>query len=101
MVRDGLLERVGTGKSARYQPTVPTAEQLGVSALGRLLTPAEQEARVLEYVRERGQITNQECRRVCGISPDQAFKLLARLVRMRKLKATGEKRSRRYILPDG
>ena len=101
MVRDGLLERVGTGKATVYQLTVETAEQLGVSALGRLLTPAEREARVLEYVQERGQITNRECRRVCGLSPDQAFKLLARLVEAGKLKAVGEKRGRRYIPPDG
>jgi ATP-dependent DNA helicase RecG len=101
MVRDGLLERVGTGKAAVYQPTVETAERLGVSALGRLLTPAEQETRVLEYVQERGQITNRECRQVCGLNPDQAFKLLARLVKAGKLKAVGEKRGRRYIPPDG
>jgi ATP-dependent DNA helicase RecG len=101
MVRDGLLERVGTGKAAVYQLTVETAEQLDVSALGRLLTPAEQEARVLEYVQEQGQITNRECQRLCGLSPDQAFKLLARLVKAGKLKALGEKRGRRYIPSDG
>jgi len=84
-----------------YQLTVETAERLGVSVLGRLLTPAEQEARVLEYVREQGQITNQECQRLCGLSPDQAFKLLARLVKAGKLKAVGEKRGRRYIPSDG
>ncbi len=101
MVRDGLLERVGTGKAAVYQLTVETAEQLDVSALGRLLTPAEQEARVLEYVQERGQITNRECQRLCGLSSDQAFKLLARLVKAGKLKALGEKRGRHYIPSDG
>jgi ATP-dependent DNA helicase RecG len=100
-VRDGLLERVGTGKSAVYQLTVETAEQLDVSALGRLLTPAEQEGRVLEYMHERGQITNRECQRLCGLSSDQAFKLLARLVKAGKLKALGEKRGRHYIPSDG
>lgn len=101
MVREGLLERVGTGKAAVYQLTVKVAEQIEVSLLGRLLTPAEQEVRVLEYAREQGQITNRECQRLCGLSPDQAFKLLARLVRAGKLKAVGEKRGRRYIPPDG
>ena len=95
------MGRVGAGRAAIYQLTIETAEQIGVSLLGRLLTPAEQEARVLEYVRERGQITNRECQRLCGLSPDQAFKLLARLVGTRKLKAVGEKRGRRYIPPDG
>jgi ATP-dependent DNA helicase RecG len=101
LVRNGLLERMGAGRSALYQLTVETAEQLGVSALGRLLTPVEQEARVLAYARERGQITNPECQRVCGISPDQAFKLLARLAKAGKLKARGGKRGRYYIPPDG
>jgi ATP-dependent DNA helicase RecG len=101
MVRQGLLERVGAGKTAVYQPTVETAEQIGVSLLGRLLTPAEQEARVLEYVREQGQITNRDCQRLCGLSRDQAFKLLRHLVEAGKLKATGEKRGRRYIPSDG
>lgn len=56
---------------------------------------------MLEYVRERGQITNRDGQRVCGLSPDQAFKLLACLVRAGKLEAMHEKRGRRYILPDG
>jgi ATP-dependent DNA helicase RecG len=101
LVRDGLLERVGSGKTAVYQLTVETAEQVGVSLLGRLLTPAEQEARALAYAQEQGQITNRECQQVCGLSPDQASKLLARLVRAGKLEAVGEKRGRRYILPGG
>ncbi len=101
LVQEELLNRVGTGEAAAYQLTVEMAEQLQVPTLGRLLTPAEQEARVLEYVQERGQITNRECRQLCGLSPDQAFKLLARLVEAGKLKAVGEKRGRRYIPPGG
>jgi len=97
MVRDGLLERVGAGKAAVYQLTVETAEQLGVSALGRLLTPAEQEARVLKYVRERGQITNRECQRVCGLTRHQARHLLARLVETGRLKQTGQGRWTHYL----
>jgi len=97
MVRDGLLERVGTGKATVYQLTVETAEQLGVSALGRLLTPAEQEARVLEYVRERGQITNRECQRVCGLTRHQARHLLARWVETGRLKQTGQGRWTHYL----
>lgn len=96
LVRSGLLERMGAGRSALYQLTVETAAQLGVSALGRLLTPAEQEARVLKYVRERGQITNRECQRVCGLTRHQARHLLARLVEADQLKPTGQGRWTRY-----
>jgi len=100
MVRDGLLERVGTGKAAVYQLTVETAEQLDVSALGRLPTPAEQEARVLEYVQERGQITNRECQRLCGLSTYQASRLLSRMSHAGKLRAVGAGRGRAYIVPE-
>jgi ATP-dependent DNA helicase RecG len=97
-VRDGLLERVGTGKAAVYQLTVETAEQLDVSALGRLLTPAEQEARVLEYVQERGQITNRECQRLCDLSTYQASRLLSRMKNTGKFRAVGAGRGRAYIV---
>ena len=100
MVRAGLLERVGTGRAAVYQFTIEMAEQLGVSALGRLLTPAEQEARVLEYVRERGQITNRECQQVCGLGPYQASRLLSRMSNAGKLHVVGAGRGRAYIVPE-
>jgi ATP-dependent DNA helicase RecG len=100
MVRDGLLDRIGVGRSALYQLAMETAEVLGVSSLGRLPTPADQEARVLAYLRERGKITNQECQQVCGISPSQAFKLLARMVATGKVRAEGKKRGRLYMLPE-
>nr|HID14787.1 hypothetical protein [Anaerolineae bacterium] len=89
MVREGLLDRVGAGKAAVYQLTVEVAEQIGVSLLGRLLTPAEQEARVLEYVRERGQITNRECQRLCGLTSRQAGYLLSRMAQSGKLVQVG------------
>jgi ATP-dependent DNA helicase RecG len=100
MVWDGLLERVGTGKTTVYQLTVKTAEQLDVSALGRLLTPAEQAARVLEYVQERGQITNRECQRLCGLSTYQASRLLSHMSNAGKLRAVGAGRGRAYIAPE-
>jgi len=97
MVREGLLERVGAGKAAVYQLTVEVAEQIEVSLLGRLLTPAEQEARVLEYAQEKGQITNQECQRLCGLTRHQARHLLARLVETGRLKQIGQGRWTRYL----
>jgi len=98
MVRDGLLERAGAGKVALYQLTLETAGQLGVSALGRLLTPAELETRVLAYVQERGQITNQECQRLCGLTRHQARHVLIRLVEAGRLKPVGQRRWTRYLL---
>jgi ATP-dependent DNA helicase RecG len=98
MARDGLLERVGIGKGAVYQLTHETAEQLGVSTLGRLLTPTEQEARVLAYVQARESITNRECQRVCGLTRHQARHLLTRLVEAGQFKQTGQGKGTRYVL---
>ena len=80
-----------------YQLTVETAEQLEISTLGRLLTPAKREERVLEYVQERGQITDRERRQVCGLTRHQARHLLARLVETGRLKQTGQGRWTRYL----
>jgi len=100
LVREGLLDRIRAGKGTVYQLTVETAERLGVSALGRRLTSAEQEARVLAYARERGQITNRECQRVCGLSTYQASRLLARMSNAGRLRAIGAGRSRVYAAPE-
>jgi len=100
LVQDGLLNRVGTGRAATYQLTVETAEQLQVPTLGQLLTPEEQEARVLEYVQEQGQITNRECRQVCGLNLYQASRLLSRMTDEEKLRAVGAGRGRAYVAPE-
>jgi predicted HTH transcriptional regulator len=87
---------VGAGRLVVYQLTVPIAEQIGVSALGRLLTPAEQEQRVLAYVAAQGRIGRRECQQVCGLSATQASRLLARLAQSGKIRPVGAGRSRVY-----
>ncbi len=60
-----LLGQVGAGnKCTLYQLTVETAQQLGGSAVGRLLITAEREAWGLEYMRGQGEITNREVQQV-------------------------------------
>jgi len=54
--------------------------------------------RVAAYCREKGSISNAECQRECGLSEDQASRLLARLVKDKVVKASGEGRGRRYTL---
>jgi ATP-dependent DNA helicase RecG len=100
LVRQGVLERVGTGRQAIYQLTAHIGAQLGVSPLGRLLTPKQQEERVLRYARERGKITNGECQRLCQIGVFRASRLLQRLVGEGKLTAQGTGRWRSYVCPD-
>jgi ATP-dependent DNA helicase RecG len=100
LVRQGILERVGSGKQTVYQPTARVGERLGISVLGRLLTPGQQEERVLQYACERGKITNGECQQLCQIDVFRASRLLQRLVMDGKLKAQGVGRWRFYLCPD-
>jgi ATP-dependent DNA helicase RecG len=98
LVRQRLLERVAIGRPVVYQLTADTGEQLGVSPLGRLLTPEQQKEQVLKYVCERGEITNSECQRLCGLNRDQARYLLQRLVKDGQLVSSGRGRWMTYRL---
>jgi len=56
--------------------------------------------RVLELARERGFVTNPMVRERLGIEDRKhVFALLSRLVRDKRLVATGNTRARRYTLP--
>lgn len=55
--------------------------------------------RVLDYAKEHGGIDNEECQREFGLSSDQTYRLLNRLVKAGKLKPTGTGKGTRYILP--
>jgi predicted HTH transcriptional regulator len=101
MVRQQQLERVGRGRQSLFQLSAEAAASLAVPAFGRFLTPTELENRVLTYAQNHGQITNRDCRRVCGLSADQASRLLARLARTGQLQATGSKRGRAYLPVSG
>ena len=54
---------------------------------------------ILQYVQAHGQITRNEATELCGLSPDQANRLLRRLVSARKLGQQGENKGRVYIPP--
>jgi predicted HTH transcriptional regulator len=58
----------------------------------------EDERRILDYTREKGSITNEECRRLLEINPDRAFYLLDKLCKLKQLKPEGTGRWRKYII---
>ena len=55
--------------------------------------------KILDYCREKGGIDRIECQNEFGLSEDQAYRLLKRLVREKKLVEIGDTKGRRYKLP--
>ena len=60
--------------------------------------PLQQEQMILQYVRVHGQITRNQAAELCGLSPDQASRVLRRLVSANKLGQQGENKGRVYVL---
>jgi ATP-dependent DNA helicase RecG len=56
---------------------------------------------ILTYVEAHGQITRNQAAELCGLSLDQANRVLRRLVSADKLGQQGENKGRVYILPIG
>ena len=54
---------------------------------------------ILQYVQVHGQITRNQAAELCGLSPDQASRVLRRLVSAGKLSQQGENKGRVYMLP--
>jgi ATP-dependent DNA helicase RecG len=54
---------------------------------------------VIQYVQVHGQITRNQAAELCGLSPDQASRLLRRLVSDNKLAQQGENKGRVYLFP--
>ena len=54
---------------------------------------------VRTYVDENGSITRSQAAELCRLTPDQASRLLRRMVRQGSLEMTGERRTARYRSP--
>jgi ATP-dependent DNA helicase RecG len=54
---------------------------------------------ILQYVEAHGQITRNQAAELCGLSPDQANRVLRRLVSADKLGQQGENKGRVYMPP--
>ena len=83
LVEAGLLQAHGTGKGRNYTMSAALYRQLGQKAEQVRQAGFEQEQQrqmVLNYVREHGSIRRSEVVDLCGVSEDQAKRLLNSLV---------------------
>ncbi len=99
LVEHGLLESRGEGKGRTYHLAAELYKEMGESAAyvrARGFDPIQQEQMILTYVARHGSIGRAEATELCRIAPDQASRLLRRLVRDGTLRMTGNRRTARY-----
>jgi len=90
LVRVGLIDQHGTRGGAYYTMRV----------IGEVPAPKTDEEKILAVVRERGSISNAECRAVLGnATKDTAYGVLKSLCDKHLLRLGGERRWARYRLP--
>jgi ATP-dependent DNA helicase RecG len=91
LVQTGLVDQRSAGRGTYYTLTIS-------GDLPSHMVLPEDERRILDYTREKGSITNEECRRLLEINPDRAFYLLDKLCKLKQLKPEGTGRWRKYII---
>ena len=99
LVERGLLESRGEGRGRTYHLAAELYREMGESAAyvrARGFDPIQQEQMILTYVARHGSIGRAEATELCRLAPDQASRLLRRLVRNGTLRMTGNRRTARY-----
>lgn len=62
--------------------------------------PLEFLLRVRDYVREKGSITNQECRNLLGVNYDESIKIFNAMCLLGTLKRIGTTSATKYVMGD-
>ena len=99
LVESGLVEARGAESSRTYHFSASTYRRLGKKAAyvrRRRFEPLQQEQMVLQYVERHGRITRSETAELCQLGPQQATRLLRRLIDQGKLARHGAKRGAWY-----
>jgi ATP-dependent DNA helicase RecG len=99
LLESGILESRGERKGRVYHLAGSTYRRLGDKSAyirQRGFESVQQEQMVLQYVDKHGKITRREVAELCRLGPDQAYRLLKRLVRSRKLTLVGNRKGARY-----
>lgn len=99
LVEAGLVEERGQKKGRTWHLSAATYRLLGDKAgyvRSRSFEPLQQEQMVLQYVEKHGRITRGEAAELCRLSPDQAYRLLARLAEAGRLERHGSKKGAWY-----
>ena len=99
LVKRGLVESRGRGRGRSYHLTAALYRELGESTAyvrTRGFDRIQQEQMVLTYLEEHGSIARSDTAQLCQLTPDQASRLLRRMVKEGKLIMTGARRTARY-----
>ena len=100
LVEAGLVEAHGIKKGRTYILSPSVYREVGqpeayVRQAG--FAPIQQEQMVLRYVQEHGEITRKDAMDLCKIGPDQATRLLRRLVDTGRLRMIGKRKATVYM----
>lgn len=102
MVERGWIEARGAGRGRTWRLSASVYRLLESSAgyvRVRGFEPLQQEQMVLAFAKAHGTITRRQAADLCAISPEQAGRLLKRLVHADKLRQRGERKASYYELP--
>lgn len=102
MVERGWVEARGEGRGRTWHLSAAVYRLLD-SSVGyvrvRGFEPLQQEQMILAFVSAHGRITRGQAAELCAVAPEQAARLLQRLVKSGKLLQQGENRGTYYELP--
>ncbi len=102
LVEAGLIQAHGIRKGRTYTLSPSVYRELGQAAQyvrQAGFDPLQQEQMVLSYVDQHGRIRRQDVIELCRLGPDQARRLLQRLVKGEKLVLRGQKKGSHYERP--
>ena len=103
LVESGLAEARGQRKGRIWQLSATAYRRLGQKAAyvrQRGFEPLQQEQMVLQYLESHGSIDRGEVAELCHLGPMQAYRLLKRLEKTRKIRRiAGSTKGTRYGLP--
>ncbi|WP_218022283.1 ATP-binding protein [Nocardia amamiensis] len=102
MVERGWVEARGEGRGRTWHLSAAVYRLLDSSAgyvRVRGFEPLQQEQMIVAFVSAHGRITRSQVAELCAISPEQAGRILRRLVSDGKLQQLGERRGTYYELP--
>lgn len=99
----GIVEPQGRGRGRRYVFTSLLSHRFGQPPRQKttsITISANHRPRALDFVRQNGSISRGDAVELCGITPDQASRLLREMRDDGLLEMIGSRRGTRYILPD-
>jgi len=94
-----MVEAHGTGKGRTYTLSAKVYQGAGQKAAyvrQAGFDPIQQEQMVMSFIDMHGSIKRADVVELCHISPDQAYKLLARLKKREEIEQIGERKGAIY-----